>query len=164
MSETPFLAQSSTSDFLIRRDALVMSGCWTPTPEQNSFRPPPEPVLSTTGVLKPLVLPKVSATVVENGKTVDDPTMRIWSRASAAAATAITPARASGIALRMEFLSTIWPPGNRSVIDRPRYISERDRPVPTPLRSPYYYRNVKVLFQPAAKSCDFVTPGATQGI
>ena len=36
----------------MRREELVMSGCSTPTPAQNSFRPPPEPVLSMTGVLK----------------------------------------------------------------------------------------------------------------
>ena len=87
--------------------------------------------------------------------------MRIWSRASAAAATAITPARASGIALMMDFLSTILPPGHRSVIDCARHSSEPGRPVPTPLRSPYYYGNVKVLFQPAAKSCGLVTAGAS---
>ena len=43
--------------------------------------PPPVPVASTTGVLNLVRLPKRSATVVENGNTVDDPTMRIWSRA-----------------------------------------------------------------------------------
>ena len=52
----------------MRRDALVTSGCSTPTPSQNSFRPPPEPVDSMTGVLKPEVLPKVSATAVANGE------------------------------------------------------------------------------------------------
>ena len=46
--------------------------------------PPPEPVLSTIGVLNFDVLPNCSATVVEKGKTVDEPTIRIWSRASAA--------------------------------------------------------------------------------
>jgi hypothetical protein len=35
-----------------------MSGCCTPTPEQNSFRPPPEPVDSTFGVLKVVERPK----------------------------------------------------------------------------------------------------------
>ena len=54
-----------------------MSGCRTPTPEQNSLRPPPEPVLSTTGVLNPVDLPNCSATAVENGKTVEEPTIRI---------------------------------------------------------------------------------------
>jgi hypothetical protein len=39
--------------------------------------------------LKPPVLPNCSATAVEKGNTVLDPTMRIWSRASA------WPARAS---------------------------------------------------------------------
>ena len=91
-SLTPLAAQVSISLSLIARDALVMSGCSTPTPAQNSFRPPPEPVLSTTGAGKPLVWPKVSATAVENGKTVDEPTMRIWSRASALPARATTAA------------------------------------------------------------------------
>ena len=51
----------------MRREALVMSGCCTPTPAQNSFRPPPEPVDSIFGVLNELVLPNCSATTVENG-------------------------------------------------------------------------------------------------
>ena len=67
MSVTPFLAQRSTSDFLMARDALVMSGYFTPMPAQNSLRPPPEPVLSMTGVLNLVVLPKRSATTVANG-------------------------------------------------------------------------------------------------
>ena len=54
-----------------------MSGWPTPTPAQNSLRPPPEPVLSTTGVLCPVVLPNSSATAVEKGKTVEDPTILI---------------------------------------------------------------------------------------
>jgi hypothetical protein len=68
ISVTPFLAHSSISDFLIRREALVMSGCCVPTPAQNSFRPPPEPVLSMTGVAKPEVLPNSSATAVAKGR------------------------------------------------------------------------------------------------
>ncbi len=75
ISVTPLLRHMSTSDFLIRREALVMSGCSTPTPAQNSFRPPPEPVDSIFGVLKPVVLPNCSATTVANGYTVDEPTM-----------------------------------------------------------------------------------------
>ncbi len=67
ISVTPLAAQVSTSDCLIRREALVMSGCSSPTPAQNSFRPPPEPVLSTTGVGKLVLLPNCSATAVENG-------------------------------------------------------------------------------------------------
>ena len=91
ISFTPFFAQLSTSDFLIAREALLMSAVPTPTPSQNSLKPPPVPVLSTTGVLKPVVLPNSSATRVENGYTVDEPTMRIWSRACAApAATTLT--------------------------------------------------------------------------
>ena len=44
MSLTPFFWQSSNSLFFMRRDALVASGCVTPTPAQNSFMPPPVPV------------------------------------------------------------------------------------------------------------------------
>ena len=36
----------------MRREALAMSGVESPSPAQKSFRPPPEPVLSTMGVLK----------------------------------------------------------------------------------------------------------------
>jgi len=48
-----------------------------PTPPQNSLKPPPDPVDSTTGVLKSVFLPNRSATAVENGNTVDEPTIRI---------------------------------------------------------------------------------------
>ena len=55
-----------------------MSGCSvTDCLAQNSFMPPPDPVLSTTGVLKSLVLPNCSATADEKGNTVEEPTMRI---------------------------------------------------------------------------------------
>jgi len=67
ISVTPFLAQVSTSDDLILREALLTSGCWTPTPVQNSLNPPPVPVDSTFGVLKLLPLPNCSATAVVNG-------------------------------------------------------------------------------------------------
>ena len=77
MSVTPFSAQRSTSEDLIRREALVMSGWPTPTPAQKSLSPPPEPVLSTTGVLLSVVLPNSSATAVAKGKTVDEPTILI---------------------------------------------------------------------------------------
>ena len=73
--EMPAPVQAWYSDALMRREALVMSGWSSPTPAQNNFRPPPVPVLSTTGVLKSL--PKYSAAAVANGKTVDEPTMRI---------------------------------------------------------------------------------------
>ena len=53
-------------------------------PLQNSFMPPPVPVDSITGVLKPLDWPNFSATMVAKGYTVDDPTIEIWSRAWAA--------------------------------------------------------------------------------
>ena len=53
-------------------------------PEQNNLKPPPDPVLSITGVLKEVDLPNSSATAVAKGKTVDEPTIRIWSRAACA--------------------------------------------------------------------------------
>jgi len=64
---TPFLAHSSTSLFFIRRDALVISGVLIPLPEQNNFKPPPEPVDSILGVLNLVFLPKVSATTDAKG-------------------------------------------------------------------------------------------------
>jgi hypothetical protein len=73
----PASVHFANSESLMRREALVMSGCCAPTPAQKSFIPPPEPVLSTTGVLKSVVLPNLSATAAEKGKTVDDPTIRI---------------------------------------------------------------------------------------
>ena len=75
MSVTPFDAQVVTSDSLMAREEFVTSGKSTPTPSQNSFRPPPEPVDSTFGVLNSVLRPKRSATTVENGYTVDEPTM-----------------------------------------------------------------------------------------
>ena len=61
----------------MRREALVMSGWFLPTPAQNNFKPPPEPVLSITGVLKLVPFPNFSATTVANGNTVDEPTILI---------------------------------------------------------------------------------------
>ena len=55
-----------------------------PTPEQNSLKPPPVPVDSTTGVLNLPALPKLSATVVANGYTVEEPVIWTLSRAVAA--------------------------------------------------------------------------------
>ena len=77
-----------------------MSGVASPTPAQNSFMPPPVPVLSTTGVFKPDFWPNCSATAVVNGKTVDEPTMRIWSRACACAATATSAVAAAAMSRR----------------------------------------------------------------
>jgi hypothetical protein len=57
------------------RDELLMSGKPTPMPSQNSFSPPPDPVDSTFGVLKLVLRPKRSATIVESGYAVDEPTM-----------------------------------------------------------------------------------------
>ena len=45
----------------------VMSGWPTPTPPQKSLKPPPVPVLSMIGVLKPLARPNSSATAVAKG-------------------------------------------------------------------------------------------------
>ena len=71
-----------------------MSGYCGPTPTQKALKPPPVPVDSTTGVLNLPSLPKFSATRVENGNTVEEPTMRIWSRDCAwtGAAATVTPA------------------------------------------------------------------------
>ena len=44
-----------------------MSGCSTPIPLQKSFRPPPDPVDSMTGVLNLVDLPNLSATTVAKG-------------------------------------------------------------------------------------------------
>ena len=65
---TPLAAQFLTSDALIRREALAMSGYCSPTPEQNSLMPPPVPVDSMTGGFM-LGLPRASrsATAVANG-------------------------------------------------------------------------------------------------
>src|SRR5262245_43385081 len=85
------------------RDALLISGSSTPTPAQNSLKPPPVPVDSTTGVLNLPILPNCSATAVEKGNTVLDPTMRIWSRASAWPAKA-SKARAATERVRVLFI------------------------------------------------------------
>lgn len=73
---TPLSWQSWYSLAFIPREAPVMSGKPRPTPAQNRFMPPPVPVASTTGVGYSVFAPKFSATVVENGKTVEEPTMR----------------------------------------------------------------------------------------
>src|SRR5690554_712580 len=96
ISFTPLLWHISNSLFFMRRDALVMSGCWVPIPAQNSFRPPPEPVDSSLGVGKSVLRPKRSATTVANGYTVEEPTMLTVSRAMAGVDTAaMLPARAT---------------------------------------------------------------------
>ena len=59
----------------MRREAFVMSGCSTPMPSQKSLSPPPDPVDSTLGVLNSVDFPKVSATTVAKGYTVEEPTM-----------------------------------------------------------------------------------------
>src|SRR6056300_820352 len=80
ISVTPLLKHNSFSFVLIAREAFVISGVLTPIPLQNNFIPPPVPVDSITGVLIPF-LPTFSATTVENGKTVEEPTIDIWSLA-----------------------------------------------------------------------------------
>ena len=77
MSVTPFFMQRSNSLDLIRRDAFVISGVSIPSPLQKSFMPPPVPVDSIFGVGFPVFFPYVSATTVENGNTVEDPTISI---------------------------------------------------------------------------------------
>ena len=73
-----------TSFIFIRLDALVISGVPGPLPAQNSLSPPPEPVDSMIGALKPLsALPNSSATTVAKGYTVEDPTILMVSLASA---------------------------------------------------------------------------------
>jgi hypothetical protein len=86
ISLTPFFWHLSYSDFLMRREALVISGVLTPTPLQNNFSPPPEPVDSIFGALKSVERPKRSATTVAKGYTVDYPTMFTVSRPAACAA------------------------------------------------------------------------------
>ena len=54
-----------------------MSGCDAPIPSQNNFKPPPDPVDSTFGVLKSVDLPYLSAATVVNGYTVDEPTIEM---------------------------------------------------------------------------------------
>ena len=63
------------------------------------------PVDSTTGVLNLPALPKFSATAVVKGNTVEEPTIWIWSRASAAPAVIASPARAAR-ATDMRFIAS----------------------------------------------------------
>src|SRR6056297_3822253 len=69
-------------------------------PSQNSLKPPPEPVASSTGDGAPVLRTKRSITTAENGSTVVEPTMRMLSRAIAggAAATASTAASTAATA------------------------------------------------------------------
>ena len=80
-----------------------MSGVLTPTPLQNNFRPPPEPVDSIFGVLKLVERPKRSATTVANGYTVDDPTIFTVSR-PAAWAVEMLPMTAAMVIVRIKNL------------------------------------------------------------
>ena len=59
---TPFAWQVSYSDCFIAREAPVMSGCSVPTPPQKICMPPPVPVDSTTGALRPVRPENCSAT------------------------------------------------------------------------------------------------------
>ena len=89
---TPFLIQASNSLFLIRRDAFATSGVSIPAPEQNNLIPPPVPVDSTLGAGLPVFFANCSATAVEKGYTVEEPTISILSRAWAAVAEKAKPA------------------------------------------------------------------------
>src|SRR5210317_1861429 len=66
ISVIPFFLHNSTSLDLMARLAFVISGELPPIPLQNNFIPPPVPVDSITGVLKP-DLPNLSDTTVANG-------------------------------------------------------------------------------------------------
>jgi hypothetical protein len=70
---TPLALQASNSDFFIGREALAMSGNFSPMPPQNILMPPPVPRLSTLGAFLPVFLAKFSAVRVEKGNTVDEP-------------------------------------------------------------------------------------------
>ncbi|AHI88557.1 hypothetical protein CCNA_03954 [Caulobacter vibrioides NA1000] len=59
-----------------------MSGNFSPAPPQNILMPPPVPSASMRGDFLPVFLAKFSATRVENGNTVEEPTAQIWSRAA----------------------------------------------------------------------------------
>src|SRR5690606_19801108 len=103
MSVTPASAQVLISESLIGRDALATSMVFSPTPLQNSLRPPEEPPDSTTGVLKlDTVSPKFSATILAYGSTVDEPAIWIWSRAAATPAEAAS-ANAAAVEARRNF-------------------------------------------------------------
>src|SRR3546814_2529462 len=77
MSVTPFLAQSSYSDFFMAREAPVMSACPVPMPWQKIFMPPPVPVDSTTGAFMPLALENSSAARSEEHTSELQSLMRI---------------------------------------------------------------------------------------
>ena len=97
---TPFDWHNSYSDVFMAREAPVISGCASPTPPQNIFIPPPVPVDSTIGEGAPVLLENCSATACVYGNTVDDPTIRISSRAMAAVADTAVTARADVASLR----------------------------------------------------------------
>ncbi len=87
-------------------------------PLQKSFKPPPEPVLSTIGVLKLVDFPKVSATAEENGNTVEEPTILIWSLAFALdASESIKPAsRMVFFCIKQSSISKIGAPTERKYL------------------------------------------------
>src|SRR5688572_792951 len=91
--------------------------------------PPPVPVDSTTGVLPTPDLPNCSATAVVKGYTVEEPTMRIWSRATAASANAKAPATAAAVDMAMNRVFTIALP--YWVIRGGRHLRDRLRATPT---------------------------------
>ena len=77
MPPAPFAAHNFCSEGLMRREACVISGVNSPAPPQKIFSPPPLPVDSTLGALLPVICAKRSAATVENGYTVDEPTILI---------------------------------------------------------------------------------------
>ncbi len=86
------------------REALLMSDLSTPTPEQKSLKPPPVPRDSTLGVGKDDSRPKVSATAVEKGKTVEEPAIQMESRAIAWVESEAA-ARVAAAAIRVLFMT-----------------------------------------------------------
>ena len=54
MSFTPAFWQAWNSDFFIGREALAMSGNFSPVPPQNILMPPPVPRLSILGDFLPV--------------------------------------------------------------------------------------------------------------
>lgn len=92
-SVTPDAAQLFFSASVMRREAPAMSGLPSARLEQNSFRPPPDPMLSTTGVSKAPPRPNCSDAIDTNGATVEE--LAIWMRSAAVAGKASVAASKS---------------------------------------------------------------------
>ncbi len=69
-------------------------------PPQKIWKPPPVPVDSTIGADAPVWLANSSATAWVYGNTVEEPTMRIWSRAAAAVAEMAAIAATDAVSFR----------------------------------------------------------------